>query len=305
MLFDAHLDNACAVILSSLKKRDIAFFKCLAYLACDARHGHCYASIPHIGLLMGQGNYGYKAIKRTASKAAFRALDSLSLFNKFRPSRRSSYRIKLTNLGQYLYNRLLNRIVITDSPRVSFEKATFEGRDSYPQMRVAFGQKLNNPKEKATLEIEKSDPREVQNPTHQDQERSKKNHPIEILPSTTTERCNYTNIGGDNSIKMESVLNSVPHKLREKVIHEYNTYCEKNSVTDRRRVMEVIAHRIVREQSEIDRIAREDRERSLRMQALTIQRRLQEDSLPQYSYEERRAILERVREARRGILHGQ
>lgn len=252
----------CAMILMTLTRRCIAFFKCIGYLARDARRGYCFAKLPSIGLRLA--DYGWKKTGRTQSKEIFGILKPLQLFEYEQPNRRSSYNIKLTTLGQYLYARLCKRVV-------------------------------NNmccQKQNPTLENVKPDPRMGQNPTLPDQDqikiRSDNTGPVDMCITPVPQNANRMVKFSD---KIESELNALSPGARALALKLFSAQNQKKEIAHKDAYMDTIIRKVISDQAEIDRLAHKDRERSLRMQAETQARLKAQEEANQATPEQRVAFM--------------
>lgn len=264
--FDQKLYEDLMPTLKALRKRDKAFFMCMATLAKGSA-GYCYATLSTIGGSLAR--YGYKPIKDRQSKEAFKFIKSLNVFDikrSFYKGRLSTNHSKLNARGFHLYHMLSNRI-----------------NDDFTQ--------------KPHLENTKTAPSEIPKPHHSDLDQIRsRNHPIKILPSTKVERCNYTNKDGFFSVRITEILDGMSADLRNKALFEYGEYEKNQKITSRDKVMEVIAKRIITNEKEYNHLAQLDRERSLRMQEQTRRIISLQDATPVYPPEERKAIIARARQ---------
>lgn len=267
LIYDRSLHIQCSVILASLSNRDRAMFRRIGYLVADAKDKCCYSKIANLGAVLG--DYGYKKIGRTQAKQSFSVIKKLSLFDDMiQPHRRGAYRITLNTLGFYLYHVLVKRI-----KNVPIQIPTFENVEIRPSKN--------------------------ENPTLLDQDlKLRKTDPLrEILPSTTNSTCNLANKDGSFSAELEKRLSTIPEHWKNMIVSEYETYAKTHEVKNKEKVMEVICKRVITQQSEFDKIAKQDRERSLRMQAQTQWIIKQQDNVTNYTKEERAEIIRRARES--------
>lgn len=247
-----------------MSKRDKAMFKQIAFLANDAKLKCCFSKLENLGANLDK--YGYKKIKYRQSKTALHNLKKLDVLCLTKPHPRSPYRIKLNVDGVYLYCMLSNRI-------------------NYP----------NN--EKPPLEYQKTAPRIYEKPPHLDLDQIKRNnHPIKILPSTTSDGCNYTNTKVEFNSKIESMLNGVSTKTREQISFEFHEAQKNKRIVDKEAYMEVIARRIITSNEEIEHLQRLDREKSFRMQESVRLRFEKDEAVAEYTPSEKIRIIKQFRE---------